>query len=106
MRFGNIDLIHGSRLKNYSNSSVGKEDIMLHILSSETGMLVGRLMNMVKVDDALKAEIWRKGLSSQNDTLKPLQNVFRDVPSMIDRLLKRKNSPTDLAQQAWDPVDL
>lgn len=79
---------------------------MSHVLSSETGMPVARLINLVKVDDALKVLVRWKGLSSQNDSLEPLQYVFEDVPQMLNRLLKRKNTPAESAQQARDAIDL
>lgn len=106
LRNGKIDPIHGSRLKYYRDSSLDEMVIMSHVLSSETGMPVARLLKLVKVDDVLNVQVRWKGLSPQEDTFEPLQNVFEDVPNMLDRLLKRKNTPQDLAIEARDALDL
>lgn len=106
LRSGKIDSIHGSRLKYYSDSSLDEKVITSHVLSSETRMPVARLMKLVKDKDKLKVQVRWKGLSPQDDTLEPLQNVFEDVPQMLDGLLKRKNTSPKLAQQAQDALDL
>lgn len=63
-------------------------------------------MKIVKIDNELKVQVRWKGLPPQDDTLETLQNVYEDVPVMLDRLLKRKSTPADLAQQARDALDL
>lgn len=79
---------------------------MSHVLSSETGMPVARLIKIVKVDDVLKVQVRYKGLSPQEDSLEPLENVFEDVAHMLDRLLKREKNPENLAAKARDTLDL
>lgn len=79
---------------------------MSHVISSETGMPVARLLKLVKVNDDLKVQVRWKGLSPQGDTLEPLRNVYEDVPQMCDRLLNRKNTPDNLAQEARDTLGL
>lgn len=105
LRSGNIDSIYGSRLKFYSDACVDEKVIMSHVLSSETGIPVSRLMELVKVNNEINVLVRWKG-SPQDNTLEPLHNVHEDVPIMLDRLLKRKNTPLDLAQQARDTLDL
>lgn len=106
LRNGEIDLVHGSRLKFYNNPSLDEEVIMLHVLSSETGTPVARPMKLVKVNDDLMVQVRWNGLSAKEDNFEPLQNVFEDVPQMLERLLKRKSTLDDMARQARDALDL
>lgn len=46
---------------------------MLHFLSSETGILVARLMKLVKVGEDLNVQVHLKGISLQDDPLNPLK---------------------------------
>lgn len=79
---------------------------MSHVLNSETGMRVSRLMKLFKQNYEIKVQVRWKGLSPKNYTLEPLQNVHKDISVMFDRLLKSKNAPSDLAQQARDALDM
>lgn len=72
----------------------------------ETGMPVAPLMKIVNADDVLKIQVRWNGFSLQEDTLELLQNVYEDVPQMIERLLKRKTTPHDLAREARDALHL
>lgn len=103
---GNIDPVHGSRLKYYSDSSLDKKVIMSHVLSSETGMPVAGLMKLAKVDNELKVQVRWKGLSPQEYTLEPLQNVYEDVPKILQRLLERRATPGTLAEEARKTLEL
>ena len=97
LRNGTIQDIHGSRLKYYKDSSLNENAIMSHVLSSETGMPINRLVRFVETDDGLKVHVRWKGLPDSEDTFEPLSNVYEDVPQLLMQLLKRKNTPIELA---------
>ena len=106
IRTGDFDDIHGSRLKYYHDPSLDAEAILPHVISSETGMVVQRLLGLVEADDGLKVRIRWKGLPESEDTEEPLQNVYEDVPALLEKLLNRKNTPVDLADKARRALDL
>lgn len=79
---------------------------MSHVLSIESGMPVSRLIIFIKVEDEIKVQVRWKCLSAQDDTLEPLNNVFEDVPKMLERLLNCKNTPAHLVRKARDALGL
>lgn len=100
LRTGDYEDIHGSRLKFYHDASLDTNAIMSHVLSSETGMVVQRLLELVESPDGLKVRIRWKGLPASEDTEEPIKNVYEDVPVLLEKLLKRKNTPAHLADKA------
>lgn len=100
LRTGSLQDIHESRLKFYHDASLDKTAIMSHVLSSETGMEVQRLMPIVETDDGLKVQARWKGLTNADDTLEPLQEIHEDVPDLLLKLLQRKNTPADVVHKA------
>lgn len=106
IRTGDIYLLHGSRLKYYHDASIEEKSIMSHVHCSETRMTVARLMNLVKVGKDFKVLVRWKGLTPRDDTLEPPENVFQDVPKMLERLIVRKSTPDNLAREARDALGL
>lgn len=53
LRNGDIDKVHGTRLKFYHDASPITEAIMSHLLAFKTGMIVRRLMGLVELSDGL-----------------------------------------------------
>ena len=106
LRNGNIETAHASRLKFYSDSSLDSTAIMSHVVQSETGMPVARLMNFIEHTDGIKVQVRWKGLSAQEDTLKPLKNVYEDGPKMLERLLDRSSTPAKLREQVRETLVL
>lgn len=101
LRNGAVEDIHGTRLKFYRDADLDTRAIMSHVLSSETGMPVARLMRLEETDDrTLKVVVRWKGLPHSEDTLEPLHRVYEDVPRMLLRLLQRKSTPQRLAEKA------
>lgn len=100
LRNGQCESIHGSRLKFYRDSSLNTEAIMSHVLQSETGMEVQRLMELIDSNDGMQVRVRWKGLSPEDDTLEPLQRVFDDVPQLVSKLFSRKNMQPDLVDKA------
>ena len=100
LRNGSLEDIRGTRLKYYSDSSLDSSAILSHIISSETGMPVSRLMALVETPDGLKVIVRWKGLPNSQDSAEPLQHVHKDVPQMLHRLLQRKNTPQHLVAKA------
>lgn len=106
MRNGKLQEVHGSRMKFYSDSSLDTVAIMSHVLSSETGMQVARLMRLVESPNGIQVQVRWSGLSPEEDTLEDIGRVYEDVPKMLLRLLDRKNTPKDLATAARRTLDL
>lgn len=106
LRNGTYEDVHACRLKFYSDKSLDATAILSHVIFSETGMPVARLMNLEKTGDGLMVHIRWKGLSKNEDTLEPIERVYEDVPLMLTRLLARKNTPHSLAAEAKDILGL
>ena len=106
LRNGQIEQAHGSRLKYYSDASLNVEAILPHVLASETGMPVARLLELVEKEGQLFVRVRWKGLQTSEDTLEPIEKVFEDVPKMFVRLLDRKTTPVVLAKCARQHLSL
>lgn len=78
--------------------------IMSHVLSSETGMPVVRLMNLVKTCSRLKVQVHWNGLPHSENTFEPLANFHKVVQQMLHRLLERKNVSLELAAKARSEI--
>ncbi len=60
LRNGAVEEVHACRLKFYSDPSLNTRAIMSHVLASETGMPVARLMGLVEDEGVLKVRVrWR-----------------------------------------------
>ena len=106
LRNGSTEDVHSSRLKFYRDGWLNHKVIFSHVLSSETGMPVARLVRLVDSEDRLKVIVHWKGLPNSEDTEEPLERVFEDVPQMLLRLLLRKNTPAPLAEKARSLLSL
>ena len=100
LRNGQLEEVHATRLKFYRDSSLDQTVVMSHVLSSERGMPVARLIKLVNTSEGLKVLVRWKGLPHSEDTLQPLGQLYEDVPQMVLRLLQRKNTPPNLAEKA------
>lgn len=72
LRYSQLDDVHGSLRKLYSDYALDKEAIMPHVLFLEIGMPVARLMERIDSPDGLQVRVRRKGLPNSNDTFKPI----------------------------------
>ena len=106
LRNGALEDIHATRLKFYRDSSLNTEAIMTHVLSSESGMAVSRLMRLAESDDALHVVVRWKGLPHSEDSMEPLGRIYEDVPQMVLRLINRKSTARDLADKARAALSL
>ncbi len=57
LRNGTLEDIHSSRLRYYCDSSLNEEAILPHVLYSETGMPVSRLMGLERTDKGLMVHV-------------------------------------------------
>ena len=57
-------------------------------------MVVHRLKKLVEVDGELMVQIRWRGLPDSEDTLNPIKQVYDDVPTLLEKLLSRKNPPS------------
>lgn len=106
LRNGELQVVHGTRLKFYADDSLDADAILSHVLASETGMLVSRLLRLVEQDDQLCVLVRWKGLEDTEDTLEPLQRVHEDVPQLLAKLLRRKNTNARLRSRACAELGL
>lgn len=107
LRNGNVDDIQALRLKFYFDSSLDTEAIFPHILSSETGMAISRLLSLVESEEgAILVSIRRKGVNPEEDTFEPLKSVYEDVPKLLHKLLNRNSTPTLLPMRAQKELGL
>ena len=95
-----------TKLCYYSDSQLNQESIMSHILYSEEIMPVQRLMELQDTATAIMVRVRWKGLSAEKDTLEALANIYEDVPKMLESLLRRKSTPTDIAARTWNALRL
>lgn len=73
---------------------------MAHVLQSELGVPVARLMGLGETSVGLVVRFRWKDLSDSEESLEPLSNVFADVPHMVEHYLKRKNTPPTFGGKA------
>lgn len=73
---------------------------MVHVLQSELGMHFSMLMGLEETPEALMVHFRWKRLSNSEDSLQPLSNIYADAHQMVERLLKRKNTPPALVRKA------
>ena len=99
LRNGQLDDVHDSRLKLYRDSEIDKDAIMSHVIHSETGMVVSRLLGLEETPDGIYVRIRWKGLGTKKDTLEPIARVNEDVPVLFAKLLSRKSTPAGLAEK-------
>lgn len=99
-RNGQLDTVHGTRLKYYHAASLNTTSLLSHALSSETGMPVSRLLKLIDQDGELFVVVRWKVLSPKEDTMEPLKRVYEDVPQMLIKLLSRDNTPMPLFEKA------
>lgn len=96
-----VEEVHGTRLKFYSDSSLDEKAVLSHVLSSETGMPVSRLLRLQEDDNGrLHVVVRWKGFSSSDDTFEPIERVYEDVPKLLRKLLNRKVTPPELRDKA------
>lgn len=88
--------IHACRFRFYTDSDLNTEAIMTHVLSSETGMVVSRLMKLVETSDDLMVQVYWKGLSDNDDTIEPISKINEEVPVLFHKLFERKATPSHL----------
>lgn len=101
-----LEEIHSTRLSYYSDSNLDREAILPHVLYSETGMPVSRLINPENSTAGIMVHVRWNGLLKDDDTLEPLQNVYEHVPEMLLKLLNRKNIDGELRNQAKQQLNL
>lgn len=73
---------------------------MSHVVYSETGMAVARLMAILDKEDKQIIQVRFKGKPDSEDNLEQLQRVHGDVPTMLQNILSRNSTPTQLENRA------
>lgn len=91
---------HASRLKLFCNCDIDQVAIMSHVLQSKTSMVVPRLLSLEYCPGDLHVRVRWIGLSKEEDSPKPIDCGYKDVPQLFVKLLKSKSTPVDLAMRA------
>lgn len=92
-------ILHISRLKFYHDGSLDKYFIISNLFTSENSMVVQIIMNLVDTDNGLMVLVlWRRFTDSE-DTVQAVAQIYKDVPKMVLKLLRRKNTPHSLAEK-------
>lgn len=97
---GSVSDFHSSRLKFYREQSLDGKVTMSHFLTSETVMLVSMFLRLENTSDGFMVTVRWKCMDSSEDTLEPLEQVYENVPDILGKLLKRKNTTPDLSDRA------
>lgn len=92
--------VHGTRLKFYHNPSLNTEGIMSLVVASETGMPVQCLMPLVNTSNSVMVMVRWRGLPESEDTVKPLEKVYEDVPLRLKNFLGCNSVRVDLVAKA------
>lgn len=100
LRNGNIETVPGTRLKFYADDSLDLKAILSHVLASETGMPVSRLLSLVEQEGKLYVLVRWKGLADSEDKIEPLTRVYEDVPQLLIKLMRRKNANPTIRAKA------
>lgn len=100
LRNGTVENIYGNRLKFYRDASVETEAIMSHVLSSETGMPVTKLLETELKKQKLFVLVLWKGLLHSKEIIELLCCIYDVVPGLVRKLLRRKNSSPTLVTKA------
>lgn len=106
LRNRRLDEIYVSRLKLYRDSQMDAIAIMSHLLQSETGMVLSRLLGLEDGLDGLQVCVRWRELDSLEDSLEPIARFNEDVPQLFDELLKRKSTATYLVARARTEISL
>lgn len=73
---------------------------MSHVIASETGMPVQRLMGLVETKNGLMVQVRWRGLPDSEATMEPVVKVYEDVTHLFCKLLARQNTPAELVSKA------
>ena len=79
---------------------------MSHVIHSETGIVVSRLLGLEETPDGIHVRIRWKGLDTKDDTLQPIARVNENVPVLFSKLLSRKSTPSVLAEKVRSKLAL
>lgn len=94
-----IEEVHATRLKFYHDQSLDVEAVMPHGLSSRTGMKVQLMMRPFESEEYLIVQVRWRDLSPSEGAEEPLHNVYKDVPDLLRKLLRRKNTRSIFPQK-------
>lgn len=72
---------------------------MYHVLKSETGMIVHCLVRLVESSTGGKIQVFRRGIPDLKDTIQRMWQIYKDVPDLLLKLLKRDNTHPALVQK-------
>lgn len=99
LRNGELSEIHATRLKFYADDALNSDAILPHVVSSETGMKIQRLLHLTEKAKIIYVLVRWRGLPSAEHTEEPIQNVYEDVPGLLLKLLSRKTTAPALTEK-------
>lgn len=74
-----------SQLMIYHDKSLNKDVIFSHVLESEIGMTVHRLVRLLVSKNGLKLQVPWGELSESEDTVESIVQVYRDAPQILSK---------------------
>lgn len=100
LRTGSIEKELATRLKLYRDGALDTAADMSHVLQSETGMALARIIGLEEITNGLQVHVRWKGMSKEEESLEPLVWVYEDVPHMVKGLINRKDLTHHLVEKA------
>lgn len=88
LRSGSVLDVHASRFKFYHDKLLNFKAIMPHVLASETGMDVERLMCLTETEDGTMVQVRWRDLLESDDTVETLAKLYKDVPALVLKLFR------------------
>lgn len=79
---------------------------MSQVLSSETGMAVQRLLRLVDANEGFIGEVRWEGILWSEDTLEPLQIIYKCVPVLIQKVFQCRGTSAQLCKRATEQLGL
>lgn len=83
LRNGFTEDMHAARLKQYHELQLDAKEIMPHVLFSEIGVEVQRLIFRHDISNGLMVQVCQRELPSYSDTDEPLRKWFEDVFKLL-----------------------
>ncbi len=106
LRIRETEYFHACRLQFYSDKLLDTEAVFPHVLYSERGMPVARLMGLDETTDRIYVRVHWRGLPRSEDTLEPILKAYEDAPALMKNLLSRKSLPRALVPREKSALSL
>lgn len=83
-----------------------KATVMTHVLPSETGIVISRVLRLLKKNSPLYFVVPWEGVTSCDATIELIARIYEDVTRLLPRPLVRKTTPNGLCAKAHAALNL